>query len=108
MSWFASANPDGLEWSMEKTAGTAELKAPNGIHTTLSEVQSKTAFLPDYDFKMNKSENTEESATTEENSWPSVNAGTSVSGIVGGTLTLILAAFMGLIISSIKKKKRND
>ena len=51
LSWFASANPDGLEWSMEKTTGTAELEASGGIYKTLSEIQSKTAFLPDYGFK---------------------------------------------------------
>jgi cobalt/nickel transport system permease protein len=27
-SWFASAFPDGLEWSMEKVAGSAELESP--------------------------------------------------------------------------------
>lgn len=106
ISWFASSNPDGLEWSMEKTAGTAELKAPDGIHKTLSEIQSKTAFLPDYSFKTEVGENEEAAVTQAENSWPSVNAGTSVSGIVGGTLTLVLAAFTGLIISVMKKKKR--
>jgi cobalt/nickel transport system permease protein len=51
-------------------------------------------------------ENEEEPAAEAENSWPSVNAGTSVSGIVGGTLTLLLAAFTGFIISAMKKKKR--
>ncbi|MEG1136899.1 MAG: PDGLE domain-containing protein, partial [Anaerovoracaceae bacterium] len=106
LSWFASANPDGLEWSMEKTAGTAELKAPDGIHKTLSEMQSKTAFLPDYSFKINEDENKEEPATQAENKWPAISAGTSVSGIVGGTLTLALAAFTGFIISLVKKKKR--
>jgi cobalt/nickel transport system permease protein len=80
-SWFASANPDGLEWSIEKTAGTTELKAPDGIHKILSEIQSKTALLPDYNFKTNEKE---KSAVQAENEWPAVSAGTSVSGIVGG------------------------
>lgn len=104
ISWFASSNPDGLEWAMEKTAGTAELTSPDGIHKTLSEIQSKTAFLPDYGFKAKTDEN--ESAAEPESSWPSVNAGTSISGIVGGALTLVLAVFTGLIISVMKKKKR--
>ena len=56
LSWFASANPDGLEWSMEKTAGTAELEASNGIYNTLSEIQSKITFLPDYGFKTSENE----------------------------------------------------
>jgi len=101
-SWFASANPDGLEWSIEKTAGTEELEAPDGIHETLSEIQSKTALLPDYDFKASENEKT---AGQAENAWPAVNAGTSVSGIVGGALTLALAVFTGWVIMLIKRKK---
>ncbi|MDE6332877.1 MAG: energy-coupling factor ABC transporter permease [Muribaculaceae bacterium] len=38
--WVASANPDGLEWSIEKVAGVAEL-APA--------VPPSTAFMPDYE-----------------------------------------------------------
>jgi cobalt/nickel transport system permease protein len=106
-SWFASANPDGLEWSIEKTAGTTELKASDGIHKILSEIQSKTALLPDYNFKTNESENNkEETAAQAENTWPAVNAGTSVSGIVGGALTLALAVFTGWIIIVVKRKKK--
>ena len=56
VSWFASANPDGLEWAMENTAGTTELKVSDSIHKTLSDIQSKTAFLPDYGFKETKSD----------------------------------------------------
>jgi cobalt/nickel transport system permease protein len=104
ISGFASANPDGLEWSMEKTAGTAELNAPNGIHKILSEIQRKTAFLPDYSFKTNE----EESAVQVENVGTSINAGTSVSGIVGGALTLIFVAVTGFIIRTMKKKKKKE
>jgi len=106
-SWFASSNPDGLEWSMEKTAGTAELEATTGIHKIISEIQSKTAFLPDYSFK-SKDENKEEPSTKTEEAWPSVSAGTSLSGIVGGALTLGLAALTGISISLIKRKKKKE
>lgn len=93
VSWFASSNPDGLEWSMERTAGTAELEASGSVHDFLANIQSRTAFLPDYSFKT--------ATESETNS----NAGTSVSGIVGGVLTLGLAGLIGLIISMFKKKK---
>jgi len=93
VSWFASSNPDGLEWSMERTAGTAELEASGGVHDLFANIQSKTAFLPDYGFK------TANEAETDS------YAGTSVSGIVGGALTLGLAGLIGLIISLFKKKK---
>jgi len=44
LSWFASSAPDGLEWSVEKTAGTAELEVQGEIYETLSQIQQKTAF----------------------------------------------------------------
>jgi len=106
-SWFASSNPDGLEWSMEKTAGTAELEATTGIHKIISEIQSKSSFLPDYGFKNNSKDEEEASSDTEE-AWPSVSAGTSVSGLVGGALTLGLAALTGISINLIKRKKKKD
>lgn len=106
LSWFASSNPDGLEWSIERTAGIAELEAPDGIHKILSDIQSKTAFLPDYNFKINKDENNEEPAAQAENVWSPERAGTSVAGIVGGTLILALAVFTGFLISVVKRKKR--
>ncbi len=94
VSWFASANPDGLEWSMERTAGTAELEGSSHVHDLMADLQSKTAFLPDYGFK-----------TAAEDAETSSNAGTSVSGILGGALTLGLAGLIGLSISAWKKKK---
>jgi cobalt/nickel transport system permease protein len=105
LSWFASGNPDGLEWSMEKTSGKAELKAPDGIHKTLRSIQTKTAFLPNYNFKTKVAESKEKPAAQSGNAGPSINSGTSVSGIVGGIMTLTLTAFTGFIISLLKQKK---
>ena len=99
VSWFASANPDGLEWAMERTAGTAELEGSSRVHELLADLQSKTAFLPDYGFKAAAEAEAAEAAET------SSNVGTSVSGIVGGALTLGLAGLIGLMISVWKKKK---
>ncbi|MCR6544053.1 energy-coupling factor ABC transporter permease [Dehalobacterium formicoaceticum] len=107
LSWFASDNPDGLEWSMLKTAGVEELEAPNGIHQTFSQIQSRFAFLPDYSFKISK---VETSAGTEESEGgagqPAVSGGTSIAGIVGGGLTLAFVVFIGFVINLIKKRKQ--
>jgi len=95
LSWFASSHPDGLEWAMFRTAGVEELSSPeNGIHSSLAAIQEKTAFLPGYGFKTEKSPTGEETAEA----WPAVNPGTSVSGLVGGLLTLCLALLIGFII----------
>ncbi|SDG31069.1 energy-coupling factor ABC transporter permease [Desulfosporosinus hippei] len=104
LSWFASSNPDGLEWAMIKTAGTAELEATGGLHQQLSDLQSKTAFLPDYSFKASEEE-PEPSGGEGEEAWPAVDGGTSTSGLVGGSLTLILAALVGGGISLMKRRK---
>lgn len=104
LSWFASANPDGLEWSMERTAGTTELEAPDGIYQTFSDLQDKTAFMPDYAFKAPETPGEEATAEEAEGSWPAVDAGTSAAGLVGGSLTLALAAFIGFVVSLSKKK----
>lgn len=95
LSWFASANPDGLEWAMFKTSGSEELESPeHGIHESLAHIQEKTAFLPDYGFKSQAGES--EAAEESHTPWPAVDAGTSVAGLVGGILTLLIAAMIGL------------
>ena len=50
LAWFASSNPDGLEWSIEKVAGTSELVAEHttSLTTAASAVQASTAVIPDY------------------------------------------------------------
>lgn len=96
-SWFASADPDGLEWAMAKVRGKEELEPPDtGVHARLAKVQEKTAFLPDYGFKSAQAEPVHAETTgSEPEAWPAVSAGTSVSGIVGGLITLTLAVVVG-------------
>lgn len=97
-SWFASTHPDGLEWAVAKVAGVEEIPGGDaGIRTGLADIQAATAFLPDYGFKAPEAE----PAAGEEDTgaaWPAVDAGTSVSGFVGGTLTLVLVLFAGMAI----------
>lgn len=105
LSWFASANPDGLEWSIAKTAGEDELKAPEGIHSWFAEIQEKTSFLPDYNFKQPEKTAAAETqevtadakgkAHEEKEAWPTVDTGTSFAGILGSLLTLALAFSIG-------------
>lgn len=93
ISWFASTNADGLEWSMGKVAGR-EIEAADPIHRTLAAVQEKTAFLPDYAFKTSADAEAGESGA----SWPAVDVGTSTSGILGAVIVLALAAGIGLVL----------
>lgn len=101
VSWFASSQLDGLEWSIGKTTGQAELKEPDsGVHAELAGLQEKTAFLPDYGFKSSGEETAEETEP-----WPAVDAGTSVSGIIGGLITLAVAALIGCCLKSRRTAK---
>lgn len=108
LSWFASANPDGLEWSIFKVAGTTELEASDGIYNTLSGLQEKTALLPDYGFKAGEEASGEAGGEETADVWPAVSAGTSFSGLVGGAMTLALAAGTGIFIRTFKKKKKDS
>ena len=102
LSWFASANPDGLEWSIEKMYGKPELpEQEHGIAGVLKGFQEKTAFLPDYNFKKSESEKKEEVAP----SWPGVDIGTSLSGVIGGIIVLGVVLIIGLGIRAIRSNK---
>lgn len=52
-SWVASADPDGLEWSIEKVAGNAgaalEAQPSGACHRWSASAQRTTALMPDYD-----------------------------------------------------------
>ena len=94
LSWFASSHPDGLEWAMFHTSGQEELAAPEaGVHQSLAGLQEKTALLPDYGFKGGAEEDGEVAAA-----WPVVDAGTSLSGLVGGLLTLLVAGLAAWLL----------
>jgi len=103
LSWFASTHPDGLEWSMFYTSGSEELESPaDGVHPMLAWLQEKTAFLPDYGFKGSESDalaqadrNAPRPEPAGDQAWPAVNAGTSVSGLVGGAITLFVVVLIG-------------
>ena len=89
---------------MARVSGKEELENPEaGIHESLAKVQEKTAFLPDYGFKSTEvapetAAPAEHAAVPEPEPWPAVSAGTSLSGIVGGLMTLVLASLTGFAL----------
>ena len=80
VSLFASGYPDGLEWSMEKVAGTSELEAAGKVYEVAASVQDKTALLPDYEH-------------------------TSLSGIIGLLVVLVLCVAVSYIFKFFSNKK---
>ncbi|WP_288864752.1 energy-coupling factor ABC transporter permease [uncultured Alistipes sp.] len=78
-SWLASSQPDGLEWSLSRTAGTAEMApVPDDLHRTAAAIQETTAALPDY--------------------------GTTTAGLVGCGV-LLLAAWGGTQLLRTRRKR---
>lgn len=73
LSLAASENPDGLEWSLEKIAGTSELEGSGLWHGIAAKMQAATALLPDYSFQGSES------------AW-----GTVFSGLLGSVLVIFL------------------
>lgn len=107
LSWFASAEPDGLEWSVTKVTGKEELEAPeNGIYGKLADLQKKIAFLPGYNFKeVEDAGGSNIKETKSEESWPTVSSGGSVAGLVGAMMTLLLAGVVGKSLQIVAKNQ---
>jgi len=82
LSLFASASPDGLEWSIANVAGAPELEAAGPVYEWAAALQERLAFLPDYSLGASESA-----------------AGTSVSGVVGAAITLALVAGVGALLA---------
>ena len=90
-SWLASADPDGLEWSVTRTAGAA-LRAPaDGVRATLARVQATIALFPGYGV-----------GGTE------TRAGTSLSGIAGAGMTLALVAAVAWGLRALRRRTRGS
>jgi len=93
LSSFASENPDGLEWSIEKMTGKKEIDGiGHPIHTALASLQSKTSFMPDYDFRK------DDAADKDDARESAAKTGTSLAGVLGACMTLLLAGGVGLFL----------
>lgn len=86
LSLAASENPDGLEWSMERVAGTAELEATGLFHDFFAKISEFCAVLPDYAFPGSESV-----------------YGTVFSGVAGVIICIALMMLCGLLI--IRRKR---
>ena len=91
VSLFASAFPDGLEWSMEQVAGTSELEATGGAYETAAGIQETTSLLPDYAFSNSESV-----------------LGTSFSGIVGAIVVVLITVGACYAFKFFKKKEASN
>ena len=100
VSWFAARNPDGLEWAITKVTGKEELEASKqGLHGTLAAIQEATAFLPGYTFKKPVEPKKEEAQSeAEKKKDEGSKLGTSVAGLLGSLMVLVLAYLSGFLL----------
>ena len=94
LSLFASSYPDGLEWAIEKTVGTARLETINPTIKKAERIQNAAAVMPDYNFKHSEEDDSK--------------IGTAAAGVIGATLTFLIAGAMAITISAIKKRRKNE
>ncbi len=100
LSWFVSENPDGLEWSIAKITGTPELpEAEHREHQRLAKLQEETVLLPDYAIPAEEGE--APSAATEK-------MGTSLSGLLGGAITLVVCSLVGVFLKRRSSAQRKE
>lgn len=90
LSLAASAYPDGLEWSMERIAGSADLEAEGQAYETAAAIQDTTALLPDYTFPESGS-----------------SAAASVSGIVGAIAVVAVCIGGCLLFRLFRRRTRH-
>lgn len=84
LSLFASAFPDGLEWSLQRLTGSTELEATGSVQAFFARIQSLTALLPDYNLAGSESA-----------------AGGSAAGLIGAAVVLAAVVLLGKIIKKV-------
>lgn len=83
--YFASADPDGLEWSVFKLVPNGEIQA-SGFGNAAADIQKTTSVFADYG---------------------SANGTQSYAGIIGAVFTLVLIVVVAVIVRAVAKKKKN-
>ncbi len=91
LSLVASSNPDGLEWSIQKVTGSAEIETDSSNADAVNgaaQIQEKTALLPDYAFANSDS-----------------SLGTTFSGVFGSVVVAVISIGCCIIFKLFKKKE---
>lgn len=82
--WFASSNPDGLEWSIYQLTGNEEIEAlnPSDISLAFGRFANTTSLLPDYE--------------------------NPLSGIIGAVLVLLIVWIITTLIVRATNRKKSS
>lgn len=100
LSWYASTNPDGLEWSVTKIYGRGELfRKEDSVSQAARRVQEHTAVFPDYRYSANAGV----SQGQGDNSV--IDQGTSVSGIIGSIFVFLAVVLTGYGLRTLSRSR---
>lgn len=97
LSWYASEQPDGLEWAIMKTAGHDELQNSSWLHETVAQWQQRFAVFADYQTGL--------AALTDKKAV--VDLDTSAAGIIGAVLILAIVGIVGAGCHFLTKRSLN-
>lgn len=104
LSRFTSTLPDGLEWSIEKVTGKGELPGQkHGMVEALKGLQEKTVLFPDYRFKASGNGPIKGEVPPFQ---PGIEAGASVSGILGVAIVLGTIVLIGMGVRVLRRRRR--
>ena len=103
-AWFASTDPDGLEWSIERVTGSKELAGNTtaAVHRAAAVLQARTAVFPGYrrrDTALGSDPRGDDSSVER----AAVDAEMNTAGVIGAGVTLGVAALVGLVLSRRKR-----
>ncbi|MFV0465500.1 MAG: energy-coupling factor ABC transporter permease [Lachnospiraceae bacterium] len=91
LSYFASAKPDGLEWSIQNTISNTETQISGLIYSISSKIQSVFSIFPDYTVGGSES----------------VASG-SLAGIFGALLVFAFCIFLLRVLKRFKRKRIHE
>lgn len=83
---FASTNPDGLEWSIARVTGGAEIESGGSTHETAAQIQERTAVAPGYESKWDAEDT------------PPANSKNAATSAVGALILVALALIGSLLL----------
>ena len=108
-SWFASTYPDGLEWSLERNYGGAStaLRQPTEGAQAADKTQARYALMPDYSRRaapLGSVAPDSNGGRSGEGSWPTAKGWTSLAGVTGTGVTLLVIYIVSLLL----RRRRRD
>jgi cobalt/nickel transport system permease protein len=104
ISWFASTHPDGLDSSLKEQDGVPAVRNDSPVVASASALQSRWSLLPDYSSRqVSLGQAPRAAEEAKGNAWPNISGWTSLSGLIGTAVTLVLVYAIAAILRRSKR-----